>query len=82
MLKTGSHIYVAMSNSMDGFRWGIIPKVSPDLDTARERLYLDLNRPGIIKHQLKIQLVEPLIGSNFMGDQFFTDGKLYIMTFQ
>jgi len=82
ILKTGSHIYVAMSNAMDGFRWGIIPKVSPDLDRARERLYLDLNSSGIIGSQLKTQLVAPLIGSNFMGDQFFTDGKAYIITFK
>jgi membrane protein DedA with SNARE-associated domain/membrane-associated phospholipid phosphatase len=82
LLKTGSHIYVAMSNTLDGLRWGVIPKISPDLDTAREQLYLDLNRLDIIKRQLKKQLVEPLIGKNFMGDQFFTDGKAYIITFQ
>lgn len=80
LLKTGSHVYVGMSNAIDGLRWGIIPKISPDLITARERLYLDLNRSEIIESQLKIQLVEPLIGKNFMGDQFFTDGKVYIIT--
>ncbi|ABM03659.1 phosphoesterase, PA-phosphatase related protein [Psychromonas ingrahamii 37] len=82
LLKTGNHIYVGMSNTLDGLRWGLIPKISPDLDTARERLYLDLNRKDIIKNQLKIQLVAPLIGKNFMGDQFFTDGKAYIIDFQ
>jgi len=82
MLKTGSHIYVAMSNTIDGLRWGIIPKISPDLETARERLHLDIKSLKIFKSQLKKQLVEPLIGSNFMGDQFFTDGKLYIINFE
>lgn len=82
LLKTGNHIYVGMSNSLDGLKWGMIPKISPDLDSARERLYLDINSSDIIKLQLKIQLIEPQMGTNFMGDQFFTDGKAYIINFQ
>lgn len=81
LLKTGSHIYVAISNTIDGLKWELIPKISPDLDAAREQLYLDLNDSKMIESQLKTQLVEPLIGTNFMGSQFFTDGKIYIITF-
>ena len=71
-----------MVNANDGFKWGIIPKIVPDLDAQRELLYLDLNRTGKIENHLKAQLVKPLIGKNFMGDQFFTDGKAYIITVQ
>ncbi len=79
--KIGSYIYVGMANAVDGLKWGIIPQISPDLDTERELLYQDLKSIGIIDSHLKMQLVKPLIGKNFMGEQFFTDGKLYIITF-
>ena len=71
-----------MVNANDGFKWGVVPKIAPDLDTEREQLYLDLNRTGKIESHLKAQLVKPLIGKNFMGDQFFTDGKAHIITVQ
>jgi hypothetical protein len=69
-------------NANNGFKWGIIPKIAPDLDAERELLYLDLNRTGKIESYLKAQLVKPLIGKNFIGDQFFTDGKVYIISVQ
>ena len=68
-----------MVNANDGFEWGIIPKIVPDLDAERELLYQDLNHTGKIKRHLKVQLVKPLIGKNFIGDHFFTDGKTYIV---
>ncbi|MBW2164158.1 MAG: LssY C-terminal domain-containing protein [Deltaproteobacteria bacterium] len=82
LLKNGNNIYVGMVNANDGFKWGIIPKIVPDLDAERELLYLDLNRTGKIESHLKAQLVKPLIGKNFIGDQFFTDGKVYIISVQ
>jgi undecaprenyl-diphosphatase len=54
----------------------IIPKLAPNLDTERELLYLDLNRTGKIESDLKTELVTPLIGKIFTGDQFFADGEL------
>ena len=80
--KKGNNIYVGMVNANDGFKWGIIPKTSPDLDAERELLYQDLHHTGKIESHLKVQLVKSLIGKNFMGDQFFTDGKAYIITVQ
>ncbi|MDD5406080.1 MAG: LssY C-terminal domain-containing protein [Sulfurovaceae bacterium] len=80
LLKNGNNIYVGMINANDGFRWGIIPKIAPDLDAGREQLYQDLDHIGKIESHQKIQLVKPLIGKNFIGDQFFTDGKVYIIT--
>jgi membrane protein DedA with SNARE-associated domain/membrane-associated phospholipid phosphatase len=82
LLKNGNNIYVGMVHANDGFKWGIIPKIAPDLDTERELLYIDLNRTGKIESHLKAQLVKPLIGTNFIGDQFFTDGKVYIISVQ
>ncbi|MBU0961111.1 MAG: LssY C-terminal domain-containing protein [Proteobacteria bacterium] len=82
LLKNGKSIYVAMVNANDGFKWGIIPKIAPDLDTERELLYLDLNETGKIESHQREQLVIPLIGKNFIGDQFFSDGKVYIISLQ
>ena len=82
LLENGENIYVGMVNANDGFKWGIIPKIAPDLDAERELLYQDLNRTGKIRSHLKVQLVKALIGKNFMGNQFFTDGKAYIVTVQ
>jgi undecaprenyl-diphosphatase len=80
LFKNQSNIYVGMANANHGFKWGLVPKISPDLDAARELLYQDLNRTGKIADRLKIRLVKPQIGKNFMGDQFFTDGKAYIIS--
>jgi undecaprenyl-diphosphatase len=82
LLKNGNNIYVGLVNANDGFKWGIIPKISSDLDTERELLYRDLDRTGKIESYLKVQLVKPLIGNNFIGDQFFTDGNAYIISVQ
>lgn len=82
LLKNGNNLYVGMVNANDGFKWGIIPKIAPDLDVERELLYQDLNHTGKIESQLKVQLVKSLIGKNFMGDQFFTDGRAYMITVQ
>jgi membrane protein DedA with SNARE-associated domain/membrane-associated phospholipid phosphatase len=80
VLKNGNHIYVGMVNANDGFKWGVFPKIAPDLDSQREQLYLDLYRAGVIETHLKVQLVKPLIGQNFVGDPFFTDGEAYIIS--
>jgi membrane protein DedA with SNARE-associated domain len=82
VLQNGENIYVGMANANNGFNWGIIPKIAPDLDAERELLYQDLNHTGNIQSHQKVQLVKPLIGKNFMGNQFFTDGKAYIVTVQ
>jgi membrane protein DedA with SNARE-associated domain len=80
LLKNGDKIYVGMVNANHGFKWGIIPKINPDIDAERESLYQDLNRAGKIESHLKVQLVKSMMGKNFIGDQFFTDGKAYIIS--
>ena len=82
LLKNGNSIYVGMANANDGFKWGVIPKMIPDIDAERELLYQDLNLSGKIKSYQKVQLVKPQIGETFTGDQFFTDGKAFIISVQ
>ena len=76
-----NHGHIAWSDKKPiHFKWGIIPKINPDIDAERELLYQDLNRAGKIESHLKIQLVQSMMGKNFIGDQFFTDGKAYIIS--
>jgi undecaprenyl-diphosphatase len=80
--KNGNHIYVGMANANEGIKWGVIPKLSPNIDVERELLYQALNLSEKIKSYQKEQLVKPQIGTNFTGDQFVTDGKAYIISVQ
>lgn len=82
IMPSGDKIYLGMTNADHGFKWGVIPAINPDLDTERERLYTDLEQTGKIKLTLPMQLVKPLLGYNFAGDPFFSDGKLYVVSVQ
>ena len=82
LLENGDHIYIGIADADESLKWGIIPKIAPDLDSQREMLYSDLDRAGKIQSFYKAQLVKPLIGINFTGDQYFTDGKIYIIAVQ
>jgi undecaprenyl-diphosphatase len=80
VLANGYNIYVGLVNANDGLKWGILPIISPDLDNERELLYGQLDQTGKIESNRKLQLVQPVVGTNFIGDQFFTDGKADIIT--
>ena len=81
-MKDGKRIYVGLVNANEGFKWGVIPKISPDLDRARELLYEDLSRTGTIESHRKVRLTHALVGSNFTGDPFFSDGRGYVVSVQ
>lgn len=78
--KDGKSIFVGMVNGYAGKKWGVLPKLSADIDSERELLYHELTVSGMIQTLQKEQLVKPQIGTNFTGDQFFTDGKTYIVS--
>ena len=70
-------IYVGTASFDSGIKWGITHKINPDIDTEREILFEDLLKTGMISRFRKEPFVEPQLGSNFSGDLFFTDGKIY-----
>ncbi|MDA3947521.1 MAG: LssY C-terminal domain-containing protein [Helicobacteraceae bacterium] len=82
LLEDGRHIYIGMANATEYRNFGVIPRLSSDIDSVRERLYRDLNMSGAINLEGKIHLVEPQIGKNVIGDQFFTDGQAYLLSIQ
>ena len=75
--KDGYAIFVGKASFDKGIKWGITHQINPDIDTEREFLFKDLQKSGMITNSEKLQFVDPVLGSNFTGDLFFTDGKLY-----
>lgn len=75
----GRFIYVGTMSFDKGIKWAVTHKIEPDLDTERELLFSDLQKSNVIEQLRKEQFVDPIIGQNFAGDQFFTDGKAYIL---
>ena len=73
------NIYVGTSSFDEGIKWGITHRISPDIDTEREKLFIDLKNTELIKYYSKEKNVNPVLGKNFTGDQFFTDGNLYLI---
>ncbi len=87
VLKNGKVIYVGSASFDVGLKWGLsfmelglTHKISPDVDTERELVFGDLSKTGLIRSAKEEQFVPPTLGQNFTGDQFFTDGKIYIIT--
>lgn len=76
----GKSIYVGDSSYDIGIKWGITHKIAPDVDTERELVVSDLQQSPMVASHLKVHLVDPVLGKNFTGDQFFTDGNAYIIT--
>jgi undecaprenyl-diphosphatase len=75
----GKNIYVGITSLDTGVKWwGLTHRIQPDIDSEREYLFNDLNK-AVVKSFEKIQFVDPVLGKNFTGDQFFTDGKTYII---
>jgi hypothetical protein len=80
LLESRRHIYVGMANAVDGVNWWGIPTIAPDLDAEREFVLHELKQAGETDHDRKVHLVKPQIGKNFLGNQFLTDGKAYVIS--
>lgn len=65
-----------------GLKWGITHAIAPDIDTERDLLVSDLTQAGVVAHEERVPWIPPTLGKNFSGDQFFTDGKAILLTFQ
>ncbi len=80
--QDGKDLYVGMVSADKGFKWGIIPVITSDLNAEREQLYRDLLLANKINTSLKMQIRNPEIGYNFKGDPFFSDGYMYVLSLQ
>ncbi len=81
-IETADHklIYVGTVSLDSGIKWGITHKIDPNIDMERELIFNDLGNSGSLEKSTKIKFVDPTIGQNSAGDDFFTDGELYILT--
>lgn len=77
--QDGSHIYVGTASLDIGVKWLITHKIKADIDTEREFLFFDLENTGDVLGFTKEKFVEPMLGTNFSGDKFFTDGMAYVI---
>jgi len=75
-------ILVATASFDDGLEYLITHKIRPDVDTERDFIKEELFKTGLVSSIQEIGLVKPLLGENQSGDQFFTDGKAYIIFLQ
>ncbi len=77
----GSPVWVASASFDEGLqKYLIYHKISPDIDTERDYINNDLMSSGFLASEIEIQFVKPMMGHNFAGDVFFTNGKAYIIT--
>ena len=72
-------LYVGTVSLDTGLKWGITHKIAPDIDTERDLLVSDLREAGVIDQEKLISFVSPVLGTNFTGDQFFTNGKAVLI---
>jgi len=75
----GKKIYFGTASLDVGIKWLVVHHINPDLDSEREQVFNDLNQAGFVAQAQKEKLVEPVLGVNFAGDQFFTDGQAYFI---
>lgn len=76
----GKYVYVGTASLDSGIKWGVFThKMAPDIDVEREIIFKDLEKTGQIKTSQKIQFTESILGKNFTGDPFFTDGMAYVL---
>lgn len=72
-------IWIATASFDAGLRYFITHRIAPDIDTERDYIKNDLMNTNMIQEVKEIQLVRPVLGKNQIGDQFFTDGRAYLI---
>ncbi len=73
-------VYIGTASLDQGIKWWLVHRINPDIDTEREFLFNDLKKSNMITCFEKEKFVKPILGKNFCGDSFFTDGKIYKIT--
>lgn len=81
-LKTldGKKVYIGTASFDIGLKWlGLIHKIDPRIDRERELIFSDLKNSIPSNKFYKESFVGPVHGRNNFGDEFLTDGKIYII---
>lgn len=72
-------VYVGTASLDVGLKWFVTHRISPDIDTERAFVKDSLESAGVVARLREMQLVDPVLGTNFAEDAFFTNGKLYVI---
>lgn len=62
-----------------GWKIGLTHAIDPNIDEERDGIALDLFRSGVLASDDLLPFVGPIIGKNFTGDTFTTDGKIAVL---
>ncbi|KKR05280.1 MAG: Phosphoesterase PA-phosphatase related protein [Parcubacteria group bacterium GW2011_GWC2_39_14] len=54
-------------------------EIDPAIDKERDNVKKEIEATGLVNKIVEVQMVEPTLGQNQMGSNFFTDGKAYIV---
>lgn len=81
-ISDGRLLYVGTASLDVGIKWGIAHRIQANIDAEREFLFSDLAEAGVLESYRKTEFVDPFYGHNFIGDPFFTDGKIYLVVFR
>jgi len=54
-------------------------EIDPAIDKERDRVRAELEATGLVNAVTEVQMVEPTLGQNQAGSNFFTDGRAYIV---
>lgn len=73
----GKIIFVGTASLDIGMKWLVSHRIDPNIDSEREYIMQDLLRSKLVSDYKKLNFVKPVLGKNFAGDQFFTDGDAY-----
>lgn len=76
---SGETVYVGTASLDIGIKWLVTHRIDPDIDTERETILSDIVGTGRADILSKTEFVDPVLGKNFSGDPFFTDGEAYVL---
>ncbi|KKQ80280.1 MAG: Phosphoesterase PA-phosphatase related protein [Parcubacteria group bacterium GW2011_GWC2_38_7] len=54
-------------------------EIDPAIDKERDRVRAELELTGLVNKVIEVQMVEPTLGQNQAGSNFFTDGRAYVV---
>lgn len=79
MTPDGSKVFAGTASFDDGLKWGITHRIDPNIDAERDFITRDLTKAALVSSKSRFQTTTPLLGYNFTGDAFFTDGKVVLL---
>jgi undecaprenyl-diphosphatase len=72
-------LFVGVAREYGGIQWGLLHRVSPDVDAAAESFVESLKAAGHPFPVCRQTLVPSMIGTYLLGDHFFTRGQMWLL---